>query len=155
VNGRYAVPAEPRDPFLGVGLWRARELTVSLMLYVLGAVGLAVAWSGSAGEPDWREDGKWLVIATAAVSLAGLGLLFWLVVGRIRIAAAERVVRAGLLDRSAARRSSPAPPLAGALVTAARMRRYHRSSCLLMNGKTPVPVAGDRADLRACGVCGS
>ncbi len=154
MNERYALPAEPRDPYLGAGLWGRRDLTVLLVPYALGAVGLFVAWYGSAEEADWRDDARWLVTGTGSVTLAGLGLLLWLVGGKLRIVAAERAVRAGLLERRDARVEGGAPravPTMG-VVTAAGSRRYHRPSCLLMEGKVVVP-ATDLTALSACGVC--
>lgn len=153
MSERYALPAEPRDPYLGAGLWGRRDLVVFLTLYVIGAVGLVVAWYGSAAEADWRDNAKWLVTATGAVSVAGLGLLLWLVAGKFRIAAASRVVRRALLERNEHRRLSAVVVPLGDLVTAAGMRRYHRPSCLLMSGKQA--VATDRTDLVACAVCES
>lgn len=150
MNSRYALPAEPREPFLGTGLWSRRDLVALLVLYVLGAGGLVVGWYGSAGEADWRDNATWLVTATAGLTVAGLGLLGWLVLGKLRITAAERAVRLGLLDRRAAR-YEVAPVIADVVVTADGMRRYHRPSCLLMEGK--VPLAAERTALTACGVC--
>jgi hypothetical protein len=151
LNERYALPAEPRDPYLGAGLWGRRDLTVLLVPYALGAVGLFVAWYGSAKEADWRDDARWLVTGTGSVALAGLGLLLWLVGGKLRIVAAERAVRSGLIERREVRREVRTVPTEG-LVTAAGSRRYHRPSCLLMDGKTLV-AATDLAHLTACGVC--
>ena len=151
---RYALPPEPRDPYLGVGLWGRRDLMVLAVPYVLGAVGLVVAWYGSAEQAEWRNNATWLVTAVGAVSLAGIGLLLWLGAGKVRIVAAEREVRRALLERSEAPRQ--AVPLGevqdlGDTVTAAGMRRYHRPSCLLMTGKRAVVT--DRTQLAACGVC--
>lgn len=152
MSERYTLPAEPRDPYLGVGLWGRRDLLVLAVPYVLGAVGLVIAWYGSAEEAEWRDTGTWLVTAAAAVSLAGIGLFLWLAAGKVRIAAAERSVRRALLERNEARRTVFAPVGdLGDIVTAPGMRRYHRSSCLLMTGKRT--VVADRTELAACGVC--
>jgi hypothetical protein len=154
LSERYALPAEPRDPYLGAGLWGRRDLTLLLVPYALGGVGLVVAWYGSAKEADWRDDARWLVTGTGSVTLAGIGLFLWLVAGKLRIVAAERAVRSGLLERRAARqerleiRSRPAD----GLVTWPGSRRYHRPSCLLMRGKPVVP-ATDLTGLGTCGVC--
>jgi hypothetical protein len=132
-------------------LWGRRDLVMLALLYLIGAVGLVLAWYGSAAEADWRDDAKWLVTATGAVSVAGLGLLLWLVAGKVRIAAAQRAVRRGLLERREQRQLDRAVVPVAETVTAAGMRRYHRPSCLLMNGKQA--VATDRSELAACGVC--
>jgi hypothetical protein len=150
VSGSYALPAEPRDPYLGAGLWGRRDLVVLVMLYLIGAIGLVVAWRGSAAEANWRDDAKWLVTATGGVSLAGLGLMVWLVAGKLRIAAAQRAVRRGLVERREERSVSAVVPVAET-VTAPAMRRYHRPTCLLMVGKAA--VAADPALLKPCGVC--
>jgi hypothetical protein len=152
VNPRYALPAEPRDAYLGTGLWSRRDLLVLLILYVLGAGALVLSWYGSAGEADWRDNAKWLVVATGGLTLAGLGLLGWLVLGKLRITAAERAVRLGLLDRRTTRQKIDIT-VDGGLVTAAGMRRYHRPTCLLMENKQPVPVTAGETTLSACGVC--
>ena len=154
MSERYALPAEPRDPYLGAGLWGRRDLTLLGVPYALGAVGLVVAWYGSAKEADWRDNAGWLVTGTGSVTLAGIGLLLWLVAGKLRIVAAERAVRSGLLERRAARQERPdvrTLPDSG-LVTWPGSRRYHRPSCLLMQGKAVV-AATDLTDLGACGVC--
>lgn len=153
MSERYALPPEPRDPYLGVGLWGRRDLVVLAVPYVLGAAGLVVAWYGSAEEAEWRDDGTWLVTAAGAVSLAGIGLLLWLAAGKVRIAAAEREVRRALLERREERRRTVVEPGTdlGDTVTAAGMRRYHRPTCLLMTGKRAVVV--DRTELAGCGVC--
>jgi hypothetical protein len=153
VNARYALPAEPRDPYLGTGLWSRRDLLVLLVLYVGGAAGLVIAWYGSAAEADWRDTAKWLVTATGGLMLAGLGLLAWLVLGKLRITAAERAVRLGLLERRASKRDVAVTVVTDGLVTADGMRRYHRPTCLLMAGKQPVPFVPGRSALTACGVC--
>ncbi len=151
MNERYALPAEPRDPYLGAGLWGRRDLSVLLLPYALGAVGLVLAWYGSAKEADWREDARWLVTATGAVTLAGIGLLLWLVAGKLRISAAERAVRVALLERRAQRGDATQVSTTG-FVTVVGSRRYHRPHCLLMSGKPIVPVS-DQTDLAPCGVC--
>ncbi len=154
MNERYALPAEPRDPYLGAGLWGRRDLTLLLVPYALGAVGLVVAWYGSAKEADWRDDARWLVTGTGSVTLAGLGLLLWLVAGKLRIVAAGRAVRRGLLERREARaeRTAAAVLPDSNFVTWRGSRRYHRPSCLLMHGKEVV-AATDLTNLGACGVC--
>jgi hypothetical protein len=154
LSERYALPAEPRDPYLGAGLWGRRDLTLLLVPYALGAVGLIVAWYSSAKEADWRDDARWLVTGAGSVTLAGIGLLLWLVAGKLRIVAAERAVRTGLLERRAARVHRDATPVQSdsSFVTWPGSRRYHRPSCLLMSGKEVV-AAADLTNLGACGVC--
>ena len=156
MNSRYALPAEPRDPFVGPeAVWNRRELIVSATLYVLGGIGLFIAWRGSAGEADWHDTANWLVLATASVSVAGLGILVWLALGKVRIAAAKRAVSAGLVERRRDRLAAATAVLDADFITAAGMRRYHRPDCLLMVGKEAVAVTPETSSLRACGVCAS
>ncbi len=55
MSGRYALPAEPRDPYLGTGLWSRRDLLALVVLYVVGAGGLVFGWYGSAAEAERQK----------------------------------------------------------------------------------------------------
>lgn len=157
MSDRYVLPAEPRAAFCGPGaLWSRVEAIVVLAVLLLGAGGLTLAWLGSAGEADWRDNASWLTVATASVALGGLGILVWLTVGKARLTTARRAVQ-GMLARRML------PPDASAelsthqdtFVTTSGMRRYHRPNCLLMTGKTAVAVNGSRAELTSCEMCSS
>lgn len=160
---RYALPPEPRGSFCGPdGLWTRRDLVRLVVPFAVGAVGLFLGWYGSAKEAAWRSDSGWLVLAVVSVVVAGVGLVWWLVVGRVRLAIAQRGVRTALV-----RRRLGAPTIApraiaaaveepqSAMVTVAGMRRRHRPDCLLVVGKPAVPTQADVSGLAPCGVCRS
>jgi hypothetical protein len=155
---RYELPPEPRAPLCGpAGLWTRRDLLRLTALVGLGALGLFFGWHRSARAADWHDDAPAFVLAVGSVTLGGLGLLLWLVVGRLRILAAQRAVASALT-----RRTGRAPQAVGRsavgqapLVTAAGMLRLHRPSCLLVIGKPTVPVTARQDEAASCGVCGS
>jgi hypothetical protein len=66
----------------------------------LGGLGLWLGWHRSARTADWHDDAGAFVLAVGSVTLGGLGLLLWLVVGRLRILAAQRVVAGALARRT-------------------------------------------------------
>ena len=158
MNERFALAAESRLPFAGPeGLWTKRDLLRLWVPALLGLAGLLFAWYRSASESDWRDDTFPIVIAVASLGLAGAGALVWLIRGSARLSASRRIVRAALIGRFG--RDAGQVPSGEALyelrVTSPRMRRYHRPDCLLMVGKDPVALNGDRGALRSCEVCDS
>ena len=150
---RYALPPEPRTPHCGpTGLWSRRDVVRTLLPLAVGAVSLGMGWYGAAEEADWHDHARWIVLAVTGVALGGLGLLGWVIAGRVRIVAARRAVIKNLTLRQ--QRSGPVPLMTAELVTAPDMHRRHRPSCLLMTGKAAKP-ATDWDDLIGCGVCGT
>ncbi|GAA0617281.1 hypothetical protein GCM10009547_19360 [Sporichthya brevicatena] len=134
--------------------WPVRTTRLLTLVAVLAAVVLAVAWYGCSGETVWRIQVRWFGLGLLACALNAAGCLAWLATG-IRALRRERAWTTAELRR---REDRPTPVTAAVplprteLVTAARMRRYHRADCPLMRGKPTVPVT---PDLAPCGVCAS
>jgi hypothetical protein len=149
----YDLPAEPRLPYVGsAGLWTTRDVLRVVRLLAVSAIALAFAWYRTAHEADWRDDGGWVVLGAAAVTLSTVAVATWLLAGLQRLAASRQLVRSCLdrrLDTAPARTET-----SDDLVTAAGMTRYHHAGCVLVAGKdVRVVTAQQRATLQACGMC--
>jgi hypothetical protein len=151
-----ALAPEARIPYCRPqGLWTRGDVMRLVICVFLGSAGLAAAWRGSAGEADWQDNSRWILLGSGSVALGVAGIILWLVAGRSRIVASRRVVGATLARRVKAEAHSPEGPAAPTVVTAVGMRRFHRADCLLMVGKRPQHVDLDTTHLRACEVCAS
>lgn len=156
MNWTTALAPEVRSSYCRPdGLWTRADLARLGFCAVVGSAGLAFAWRGSAGEADWQDNSRWIVLGSASAALAVAGMILWLVCGRSRIVASQRVVRAALARRTAPPLSPRRETGEHARVSAAGMRRFHRPDCLLMVGKQPQPVDPHATPLRACEVCAS
>lgn len=151
---RPVVPL-PKSPWPATGLRRLAPLVI------VGAVVLAVSWYGCSGETTWRVQVRWFGLGVLACAVNALGCLVWLGAG-VRSLRRERAWTTAELRRRDLRPVRPAADAAvaatrsEALVTGARMRRYHRSDCPLMAGKEAQVLSAEAAAARglpACGVC--
>jgi hypothetical protein len=149
--GRYLTDPSP---------WRRVDAVIPGLLAVLGVVVLVVCWFGASGEVRWRDQTDWFIGGCLGAGAFALGAVLWVLVGM-------REVRRGFADLKADQReilglhAGPSTrdladltgPIAG-WVTAAGMTRAHLSTCLLMRGKTAVPLAAsDVPSYERCGVC--
>ncbi len=144
---RASLPASP---------WPISGIRWLALVVVVAAVVLAIAWYGCSGETTWWVQVRWFGLGVLACALNALGCLVWLGTG-VRSLRRERATTTAELRRRdllPVRTAVDVAPPAGGLVTAPRMRRYHRRDCPLMAGKAAVAVAPD-AGLAACGVCES
>lgn len=157
--------------------WDVRDLTRSARLVSAGFLGLVVCWFVMSGKADWRDQIGWLAGAMAALLVAGVGMVSWLVTGMrqvhgemAEVMTVVRVVRLGLVaepeesDDFLDDVDGPALPAGEALATVREtlfvtndsMTRIHRADCALVRGKS-VRVASDdefvSRGLKLCGVC--
>jgi hypothetical protein len=146
-------PDEP-SPGLPSSLWPVAGIRwLGLVVLVAGVV-LAIAWYGCSGETTWHVQVRWFGLGVLACALNAVGCLLWLAAG-LRSLRRERAWTTAELRRRdllPVRPTVAAVPVAGDLVTAARMRRHHRGDCPLMAGKQAVPAP---PGLAPCGVCAS
>jgi len=145
-------PAEP---------WGRPHLAGLAAAQVLAAAVLAGAWFGLSDELVFTRQIPLLDLAVVATAAGGMANVAWIVQGRSavrrRTAAFQRrvaVVLPATAAAPAASESAPAVAMGGGIVSAARMTRYHRPDCPLLDGKDVRPVSGtEQRDRRACGVC--
>jgi hypothetical protein len=132
----------------------------STLLALTGAALMVLGWYQASGtfDVDRQLDGASVGLTGLALTL--VALITWLAVSRRAVAARSATV-VSLLQTSApaadqSSRPSAAMPPGTTLVASARMLRYHRDDCQLVEGKTVAP-AGRRqheaAGRRPCGVC--
>ena len=138
--------------------WSQSDARTAFVATMVGVVLLAWAWWGSSGTGKLDQQTMWGTVSVFALALIGMGNLFWLISGRRAIrrrcdALAEQIGQATFTTAASA-----APPSAGAsvLVAVAGSDRYHRDTCLLVQGKDvrQVPERGRGRDrLRPCEMC--
>lgn len=140
--------------------WTLGDLRSTFLTTTLGLSMLLVAWWGSSGTGELDRQVTWSAVAIAAVIGIGLGNFFWLLAGRRAVALrqAELVERLEAAFGSAVAASGPDPaeePTAATLVVVPGTRRFHRSACLLVQGKAGAGPAGNGppSDLRPCEMC--
>jgi hypothetical protein len=138
-----------------------------VILYVANVVGsvlLVVAWLRASGAASLAAQVVWLDIGVAAVIVAGVGNVAWVVSARRAIVASRRRIAEGVLaaarpsgDRDSAGASSGRPEPSGApFMAGPEMTRYHIATCPLVAGKPVSPVTEadhSRRGLRRCDVC--
>jgi hypothetical protein len=146
--GRYLTDPSP---------WRRSYAIVPGILAALGVVVLIVCWVQLSDKVIWREQISWLVGACLGAGALVLGAVLWLLVGLREVRRGFRDLRRDQqsilsLDDLAPMPTASASGAAVRLVSAPGMQRAHRPDCLLLRGKSvvPVPVFDDRP---RCGVC--
>jgi hypothetical protein len=125
---------------------------------VFNAVGLGLivsGWYRGGGTGDVPTQLAWLNVALAGVVIAGIGDMLWLLRGRREVILARSMFLPYRDDR---RRSEPVTTNGheAPLVSGPRMTLYHRSDCILMQGKEPhmaSRVRHESAGLGRCEVC--
>jgi hypothetical protein len=150
---------EPRSAVLGDDApWRTGELVKVGVVSAAGLFGVAVAWYGASAQADWPDALPWASLGAAAVTVAMLGLVAWLMAALRRVRSLRREVmpllEAAVSTPSINSRVQTAP---GAdFVTAGGMTRFHRPACPLVTGKLARPLTIEEAHacaLEPCGVC--
>jgi hypothetical protein len=152
VSPAFVAAPEP----LPVSPWPARKLPLLAAVVVLAGVVLGVAWYGCSGETVWHVQIRWFGLGVLACAVNAAACLIWLAAGLRELRKARAWTLAALHGRNllpVVHTSAAATP-SGELVTAPRMRRYHRADCPLMAGKAAVAVP-TASDLTPCGICGS
>jgi hypothetical protein len=140
--------------------WARRDAVLPGLLMLAGVIVLVIGWLGISDAVALERQTRWLAVSIVGLIVGGLGMVLWLLAGLTRVnrlrhavvAAAER--RVALAARAAAAPDAHAAP--AGFGVAAGMRRYHRSDCLMLQGKTA--TTGEPADLAKsgltpCGVC--
>jgi hypothetical protein len=147
--------------------WRLRDLTRTTRTLLFGAVVVIAGWVGASGTPLISRQLAWAAVSVTGVSIAGLGMVSWLLGGLRVIHQVSEEALAPLQAEYVAPGPDadvPAPSPVGSmeavssalLVSAPRMTRFHAPSCLLVRGKpTRVLRADGSGELRPCGVCQS
>jgi hypothetical protein len=145
----------PREP------WTRAHLTALAAAQVLAAVLLAGAWLAVSDELVFTRQIPQLDLAVVATMAGGVANVLWIAharsaVRRRKAAFLQRVgvVLPATLAGNDGRVTSGAGGAVLELVAAARMTRYHRPDCPLVDGKPVHPViAQDQAGRRPCGLC--
>jgi hypothetical protein len=154
------VRREPRAAVLGDDApWRTGELVRVGVVSTAGLIGVAVAWYGASAQADWPDTLPWASLGAAAVTVALLGPVAWLMAALRRVRSLRREVMPWLEAAVSTPNIGPTVPTApGAdFVTVGGMTRFHRPGCPLVTGKPvrPLTIEEARASaLEPCGVCG-
>jgi hypothetical protein len=139
--------------------WHAGNRLSLAFLSLLGVGGIVLSWWVVAGTAETVTQQGWLDVGVVAVLLAATGDALYLMAGQRVVRTRQQALALRLAARAggiAERDDVSADSVAGMVVTAPRMSRYHRSDCLLVRGRTVSrgSVAENRlAGRRPCGVC--
>ncbi len=138
--------------------WSRRDRTAWVGLALAGCALLAVAWNGASNELRFEDDGVWLQLAVAGVTLAFLANAVWYLAGRRAVRRLRRSVveSAGLAGGPAGPAAPGAPAAAAVLVAAPQMKHFHLAGCQLAQGKAVEPARRaehERAGRTPCGMC--
>jgi hypothetical protein len=139
--------------------WHTGNRLSVLFLSLIGLGGIVFSWWMVAGTAETATQQRWIDVGVVALLLATVGDVVYLLAGRSSVRTRERslalrmarLADAGLLGDGDAAESGT-----GAVVTAPRMSRYHRSDCLLVRGKAVsrgTVAENESAGRRPCGVC--
>jgi hypothetical protein len=155
-----SVACEPRAAVLGDDApWRTGELVRVGVVCAAGLIGVAVAWYGASAQADWPDTLPWASLGAAAVTVAMLGLVAWLMAALRRVRRLRREVMPWLEAAvSTPGITATVRTARGAdFVTVGGMTRFHRPGCPLVAGKPVRPLTIEDARISAlgpCGVCG-
>jgi hypothetical protein len=151
---RLAIALQPSlcsfGPWPRAHRWRLAVFnTVGLGLIVSG-------WYRGSATGHVPTQLAWLNVALAGVVIAGVGDMLWLLRGRRGVALAHMMVLRGRVGGSPSDLAAMNGHGETALVTSPKMNSYHRSSCILVQGKEAHMASRARhesAGLGRCGVC--
>lgn len=149
-----AVAPRPSVPWL---LGDVRTLFLST---TVGMLAVDTAWWGASGTGRLDHQVTWTVVAILGVVALGVGNFFWLLAGRRAVGSRLADVLVALelhADRADAGRAVAgldAAVAADVTVVLEGATRYHRPSCLLVQGKSMAPATEQqRDDQRRCEMC--
>jgi hypothetical protein len=151
--------------------WQGQDVIRVAWMTLLGLTGLGVCWFGASGAADFQNQINWIAGAAAALVLAGIGMIGWLLAGFREVHRASHqvatVLRTDYLhltmanalddDLTSPARSAAVPSQSpDTYVVGPAMTRAHTPDCLLVRGKAVVEIAA--ADIRwrgleSCEVC--
>ena len=147
--------------------WTMQDLLRLTWMSGLGLIGIGVCWYGISGQATMHRQLGWLVGAVAALTVAGIGMVGFLLAG-LRAVHAEtfevvteiRRDRLGedvdAIDDLAPVVAAPVALASAGYVTGASMTRVHRPDCPHVRGKQVGPISENdiaRLGLTKCGVC--
>jgi hypothetical protein len=144
----------PRQPYP----WHANDLLRWFAMLGVAAVALVVAWWGASGTARTSTLITWINVGGAAIVVAGLANMRWLLQGRRAVAVRRRSLMPAALSmapRSTVMRTANAPA-DDVRVAVAGTTRHHRPDCVAVTGKTvrrASVAAHERAGRRPCGLC--
>lgn len=133
--------------------WTYADLQRLARTELLSFLGLVVCFVGARNTRSWDDQLLWIVGAFAAMLLAGWGWTGWMLAGSRALRARERSALARGRRIADARRAAP---VAGLVVTAEGMTRYHRPDCVFVRGREIVAGTAEQQTARglvACGAC--
>jgi hypothetical protein len=142
--------------------WARRDALLPGLFIGVGLVLLVVGWFGISDAIALESQTRWLALGIVGLIVGGLGMVVWLLAAMIRIGQLRRAVyaeidrRVSAAERAAAAVPTPTAELVVGFATAPGMRRYHRVTCLMLQGKKATPAAEadlTKAGLVPCGVC--
>lgn len=136
-------------PFDLLRLWAANAVAAGMLI---------IGWMLVNRGEDLGSQVAWLNLPIAALLVALWSNVRWLLDGRRVIGVDMRRLSGAPIDEPTVTRTSTAPDATGptVLVAGDGLGRYHRSSCLLAQGKgweTASPAAHHAAGRAPCGVC--
>jgi hypothetical protein len=139
--------------------WHAGNQLSLAFLSLLGLGGIVLSWWKVAGTAETVTQQGWVDVGVVALLLAATGDALFLLNGRRAVRTRQRALALRMAARTGGAAETDgvsADSVADMVVTAPRMSRYHRSDCLLVQGKTVSrgSVAENRLAGRCpCGVC--
>lgn len=137
--------------------WARRDAIVVAVVLALAVVGLVLGWLGVSDTVDLNAQTRWLGFGIGALIVGGFAMVFWLLMGLVRVAVLRREVLAELDRRHPEQaRTSPVLTERQGLATAPGMRRFHLTTCQLMEGKAATfgtESAHTEAGLLPCPIC--
>jgi len=146
--------ARPHD---GPEPWARRDVLVVGIVLVLAVLGLGIGWFGVSDTVDLNGQTRWLGFGIGALILGGFAMVFWLLMGLRRVAVLRREVV------TAVNRRHPEPARTSTvltdrqeLATAPGMRRFHLTTCQMLEGKEATvasEAAHAEAGLLPCPIC--
>ena len=134
------------------GLWHHDEVFRLVATGTASALLLLFAYIGASGTAHLDQQGLWLDLAIGGLLLGGFGATSFLLAGFRRV-----YLDVGGLLEAGRTPAAPAAFSAGApLVSVAGTTRFHRASCLLVDGKAAVPGSREehlQAGRTSCEMC--
>lgn len=136
--------------------WLVPDLFRWFFLLGLSIVGIVMSWWAVSGTARTSSQLTWLDVGVAAVILAGLGNMTWLLQGRRAVAVRRREIFAALAGLGSPPDLAATADDDGIRVAVPGTSRHHRPGCPSVQGK-PIErmslAKHERAGRRPCGIC--
>ena len=161
------LPRPPADLTLGrsnPGPWALAQFGRVTSLWLTALILLCVSWAGARSDADPANAGLWILLGILGGLVAGAGSTFWLVSGTRSVRARQQVLVARIaaaapqLEQALGVQVDQPQAITGTTVLQGVVRvdqgtRYHRADCLMVAGKTLLPMDHVDPALAPCGVC--